>query len=125
MCYEPKLSSFWLRKVGRKAGSFDSELRLIFFVLGEVMSDILSAKLETERRVIKIVSSYFSVDVKDIEFGLRLIEDLYVDSMGLVEIVMVLNESFGIELPEAGVRKWRTVGDVCWLVECVVEDISR
>jgi len=89
------------------------------------MSDILSAKLETERRVIKIVSSYFSVDVKDIEFGLRLIEDLYVDSMGLVEIVMVLNESFGIELPEAGVRKWRTVGDVCWLVECVVEDISR
>ncbi|QVW26804.1 acyl carrier protein [Pseudomonas hormoni] len=88
------------------------------------MSDILSAKLETERRVIRIVSSYLSVDSQDVEFGLRLVEDLYVDSIGLVEIVMVLNESFGIELPEPGVRKWRTVGDVCWLVESVVDKVS-
>jgi len=47
----------------------------------------------------------------------RLVEDLYVGSMSVVEIVMALNETFGIELPEAVVSGWRTVGHICCSVQ--------
>ncbi|WP_339102107.1 phosphopantetheine-binding protein [Pseudomonas sp. G166] len=54
---------------------------------------------------------------RNVEVGLRLIEDLYIDSMSLVEIVMMLNEMFSIELPAEGVGMCRTVKDICDLVE--------
>lgn len=43
----------------------------------------------------------------------RLVEDLFVESIGLIEIVMALNEWFGVEIPEDAVEEWRTVKDVC------------
>jgi acyl carrier protein len=44
------------------------------------------------------------------------VEDLCVDSVGVVEIVMSINEVFGVDLPAAAVKEWRTVGDICCLV---------
>jgi acyl carrier protein len=76
-----------------------------------------SVSLEVERQVIKILSDYFPVGRGVIEASSRLVEDLYVDSMNVVEIVMTLNEAFDVEVPAAGVAEWRTVGDICCLVE--------
>ncbi|AXP02282.1 phosphopantetheine-binding protein [Pseudomonas bijieensis] len=44
--------------------------------------------------------------------GSRLVEDLSIDSMSLVELVLELNNAFGIELSEAEVEEWRTMQDV-------------
>ncbi|KPG98634.1 acyl carrier protein [Pseudomonas sp. RIT-PI-q] len=73
--------------------------------------------VEIERQVIRVLSEYFPVGRRKIERGSLLVEDLYVDSISLVEIVMELNEVFCMELPEAGVAKFRTVSDICCLVE--------
>lgn len=57
-----------------------------------------------------------------IDLDSRLVEDLHVDSLDVVEIVMALNEEFGIELTEEMVAKWRVVRDIgCWVVFCKQE----
>nr|WP_269137511.1 phosphopantetheine-binding protein [Pseudomonas sp. PGPR40] len=69
-----------------------------------------------ERQVVQVLSGCLLVDRRTIETDSRLVEDLHVDSVDVVEIVMSLNEAFGIDLPNAEVTEWRTVGDICCLV---------
>ncbi|BCX66973.1 phosphopantetheine-binding protein [Pseudomonas izuensis] len=76
------------------------------------MSKEVLAGLEVECKVIKVLSDCCPAVRGRIELGSRLVEDLCVDSISLVEIVMALNDSFGIELSEAGVGEWRTVLDI-------------
>ncbi|MHC8367755.1 phosphopantetheine-binding protein [Pseudomonas sp. ZT5P21] len=82
------------------------------------MAAALSAKLKVKFRVIGILSFHLPPSLQKIDNDSRLVNDLYVDSMSLIEIVMDLNQAFGIQLPEAGVREWRTVADICSLVRC-------
>ena len=89
------------------------------------MSDFLTDESGLERQVKKVLSDYFSVGRKTIEIDSRLVEDLYVDSVGMVEIVMALNEAFGIDLPEEGVEQWKTVGDICELVNASARSLDR
>ncbi len=44
-------------------------------------------------------------------------EDLGGDSLDAVELVMALEEEFGIEIPDADAEKLRTVGDVVQYVQ--------
>lgn len=81
------------------------------------MSDDLSVELEVEHQVIKVLSDYFPAGRRKIEIASRLVEDLYVDSIGLIEIVMALNDAFKIELPDTEVGEWKTVKDICRLVK--------
>ncbi len=69
-----------------------------------------------EQQVMVLLANYFQVERRKILFDSRLIEDLYVDSINIVELAILLNEAFDIELPEPGVARWRTVADVCRLV---------
>ncbi len=39
------------------------------------------------------------------------------DSIGFVEVVLALNETFNIELPETEAGEWKTVKDICLLVK--------
>ncbi|HEF4758019.1 TPA: acyl carrier protein [Pseudomonas putida] len=82
------------------------------------MLDDPGVGFEVESQVIKVLSDYFPARRGSIGVESRLVEDLCVDSISLVEVVMALNEMFAIELPDAGVGEWRTVRDVCILVEC-------
>lgn len=52
----------------------------------------------------------------------RLVEDLFIDSMSLVELVLELNNAFGIELSEDEVEAWRTVQDVVDSVQRRIEN---
>jgi acyl carrier protein len=79
--------------------------------------NVNNAGLDTESQVIKVLSEYFSMDRLNIQRGSRLVEDLYMDSMNLVETVMVLNEAFDTELPASQVAEWRTVADIISLVQ--------
>ena len=89
------------------------------------MSEFLTDASGLEHQVKMLLSDYFSVGRKTIETDSRLVEDLYVDSVGVVEIVMALNEAFGIDLPEEGVEQWKTVGDICELVNATARSLDR
>ncbi|WP_256585604.1 phosphopantetheine-binding protein [Pseudomonas sp. FW305-70] len=101
------------QQVGRNTGSFELALRLGFVMWEKRMSDESSDKFDIASQVIKVLSDYFPAGRRDIELTSRLVQDLYVDSISLIEIVMALNETFGIDLPEDRVGLWRTVEDVC------------
>ena len=76
---------------------------------------------EIESQIIKLLSDCLSLDGCNIESSSRLVEDLFVDSMNVIEIVMLINEVFDIELPREGVAAWRTVQDICLLVDALLQ----
>lgn len=81
------------------------------------MSVTQSTKLEIECRVIAVLSDHFSSGQRNIDIDSRLVEDLYIDSMSLVEVVMALNEMFGVELPTKDIREWNTVACIVYSVQ--------
>ncbi|MCU1761467.1 phosphopantetheine-binding protein [Pseudomonas sp. 14P_8.1_Bac3] len=76
----------------------------------EEFSDAFNAE------VFEVLADCLSLERRKIQPGSRLVEDLSADSITVVEMVMALNDRFGIELPAAGVESFRTVADVCRLV---------
>lgn len=68
---------------------------------------------DIECRAIKALMDYFRSDHRKVELDSRLVEDLGVDSISLVEIILELNDAFDIELDGEDVAQWRTVDDIC------------
>ncbi|MGN8273836.1 phosphopantetheine-binding protein [Pseudomonas sp. SMN5] len=78
-------------------------------------------RMEVEREIIEILSGSLMQSDRLIGPDSQLVEDLYVDSIVLIEMVLELNERFGIEIFEGEVAEWRTVREICSSVEsCIV-----
>ncbi|WP_256580756.1 phosphopantetheine-binding protein [Pseudomonas sp. QTF5] len=73
----------------------------------------MNEEFGVDLQVIDVLSHCFLAGHGKIEVESRLVEDLYIDSMGLVEVVMALNELFEIDLPEKDISEWRSVADIC------------
>ncbi|WP_338474486.1 phosphopantetheine-binding protein [Pseudomonas sp. MS646] len=79
-------------------------------------------RVEIEREVIEILSGSLMQSDRLIGSDSQLVKDLYVDSIVLIEMILELNERFGIELFEAEVAEWKTVREICRSVEsCIVQ----
>lgn len=65
-----------------------------------------------ESRVIQLLSGYFPAMHYKINSHSRLVEDLNVDSVDVVEIVMMIDEAFNLEVPSTQVAQWRSVADI-------------
>jgi acyl carrier protein len=66
----------------------------------------------SEDKVKEIIAKELEVDVKQLTGEAKFIEDLGADSLDIVELVMALEEEFGIDIPDEDADKIRTVGDV-------------
>ncbi|WP_212796862.1 phosphopantetheine-binding protein [Pseudomonas sp. St316] len=64
-----------------------------------------------EFQIIKLLSGYFSAS-RSISGCSRLVEDLCADSVDVVEIVMMIDETFNVELSSRQVAQWRSVADI-------------
>ena len=65
----------------------------------------------SEDRVKEIVAKELEVEVKQLTPEAKFIEDLGADSLDIVELVMALEEEFGIDIPDEDADKLKTVGD--------------
>ena len=63
-----------------------------------------------QERVIEIVASQLGVSKDQITPETSFINDLGADSLDTVELVMALEEEFGIEIPDEDAEKILTVG---------------
>jgi acyl carrier protein len=63
-------------------------------------------------RVQTIVGNQLGVEEKSLVPEANLLDDLGADSLDVVELVMALEEEFGIEVPDDDVENIRTVGDI-------------
>lgn len=64
-----------------------------------------------EERVKDVVVAQLGVDPSEVKPEASFIDDLGADSLDTVELVMALEEEFGLEIPDEDAEKIKTVGE--------------
>ncbi len=73
--------------------------------------------MSTEDRIKKLITNRLGIEEEQIARDKLLTDDLGADSLDIVELVMGVEEEFGIEIPDSEMEKVKTVGDVIEAVE--------
>ncbi|MER3456067.1 MAG: acyl carrier protein [candidate division GAL15 bacterium] len=71
----------------------------------------------TFERVKAIVVEQLGVEENEVTENASFVEDLGADSLDVVELVMALEEEFGIQIPEEEAEKIQTVGQAVQYIE--------
>ena len=65
-----------------------------------------------------IIAEQLGIDnLEDIALSTSLAEDLEADSLDAVEVIMALEDEFGIEIPDEQAENFKTVGAICQFIE--------
>ncbi|MCK4912492.1 MAG: acyl carrier protein [Candidatus Omnitrophica bacterium] len=73
--------------------------------------------MSVDEKVKGIISEQLGVKKEEIKPESSFIDDLGADSLDTVEVVMALEEEFGIEIPDEDAEKITTVGDASRYIE--------
>ncbi|EAY4650443.1 acyl carrier protein [Salmonella enterica] len=73
--------------------------------------------MDIESRVKKVITSCIAVEINSINGQTNLVEDLYADSLDLIDIVFGLSEEFDISCNENDLPDMTTITDICRVVE--------
>jgi len=68
-------------------------------------------------KVKSIIAEQLGVKPEEVTPAASFIDDLGADSLDTVELVMALEEEFGIEIPDEDAEKMTTVGDAIKYIE--------
>ena len=61
----------------------------------------------------QLIAEHFSIDVEDITMDTHFVEDLNADSIDLMDLMMSVEDEFGLEeVEESAMESIKTVGDV-------------
>lgn len=71
----------------------------------------------TQEKVTEIIVEQLGVSADQVKPESKMIEDLGADSLDAVELVMAVEEEFGIEIPDEEAEKLASVGDIISHVE--------
>ncbi|GAA7907152.1 acyl carrier protein [Helicobacter pylori] len=64
-----------------------------------------------------VIAEQLNVDATQVTPGAEFVKDLGADSLDVVELIMALEEKFGIEIPDEQAEKIVNVGDVVKYIE--------
>ena len=64
-----------------------------------------------------IIIDQLQVDESEVTMDTNLMKDLSADSLDAVEIIIVIEEEYGIEIPDEDAETFQTVGDLVRYVE--------
>ncbi|MDD5069695.1 MAG: acyl carrier protein [Candidatus Omnitrophica bacterium] len=67
--------------------------------------------MSVDDKVKNIISEQLGVKKEEVKLESSFIDDLGADSLDTVEVVMALEEEFGIEIPDEDAEKITTVGE--------------
>ncbi|RDY23395.1 acyl carrier protein [Romboutsia maritimum] len=69
-------------------------------------------------KVRAIISEQLGIDnLGEITLETSLVDDLEADSLDAVEVVMALEDEFGIEIPDEDAEHFKTIADICKFIE--------
>jgi acyl carrier protein len=78
--------------------------------------------MSIEEKVIEIISQKLNLSKDQVKPEASFVDDLGADSLDLVELVMAMEEAFGMEVPDEDAEKLRTVKNVIEYVKAKVGD---
>ena len=64
-----------------------------------------------------IIAEQLEIDVDEITYASKIIDDLGADSLDIVELVMSVEDEFGIEVPDEVLENMSTVEDMVKYIE--------
>ncbi|MCI5594509.1 MAG: acyl carrier protein [Clostridia bacterium] len=68
-------------------------------------------------KVREIIVEQLNVDESDVTMDTHLMKDLEADSLDAVEIIMAIEDEYGIEIPDEDAEKFQSVSDLVKFVE--------
>ena len=71
-------------------------------------------------KIISMVAEQFMVDESEVNANTAFIDDLGADSLDVVEMMMALEEEYGVTIDDSKVAEMKTVGDVAACVEGMI-----
>ena len=72
---------------------------------------------ESGQKVKSIIAEQLGVKIEEVTDSASFVDDLGADSLDTVELVMALEEEFGIEIPDEDAEKMTNVGEAVRYVE--------
>ena len=73
--------------------------------------------MSIEQKVKSIIVEQLGVEESQVTENAKFVDDLGADSLDTVELVMALEEEFGLEIPDTEAEKIRSVGDAIKYIE--------
>lgn len=67
--------------------------------------------MSLEKKVRELIADRLKLDIEQVQPASKFIEDLGADSLDIVEMIMQMEEDFGITIPDEDAEKIKTVGD--------------
>ncbi len=67
--------------------------------------------MQLEERVTNIIVNHLNISQEEVIPEASFVDDLGADSLDIVELVMAMEEEFGIEIPDEDAEKIQTIGD--------------
>ncbi len=68
-------------------------------------------------KVAEVIASQLGVSKDTIAKDSNILEDLGADSLDIIEMLMTLEEEYGITIPDEKINQVKTVGGICELIE--------
>ena len=68
-------------------------------------------------KVANIISKGLNINKKDIKLESHLQDDLGADSLDAVDLIMTIEDEFGITVPDDDAQNFKTVGDIVSFLE--------
>ena len=74
-------------------------------------------RMAVQEKITEIIVEQLGVKSEEVTPEASFVDDLGADSLDTVELVMALEEEFGIEIPDEDAEKIQTVGDAIKYIE--------
>ena len=81
--------------------------------------------MDTSSRITKIIKEQLGVEESEVKPEARFIDDLGADSLDTVEILMAIEEEFGIEIPDEDAENAKTVEDVISYIDNLLANVKK
>ena len=65
----------------------------------------------------EIIAEQLEIDSEEIDYASNIIDDLGADSLDIVDLVMSVEDEFGIEVPDEALENMSTVEDMVKFIE--------
>ena len=65
----------------------------------------------------EILAEQLDLDESKITMDSDIVEDLEADSLDVVDLVMSMADTFGVEVPDEAIENFKTVGDIVRYIE--------